>query len=328
MFKRREFIKGLSLASLGWVSLGNPVLAEIQKEISLQNLPSLFRPIRIRGQVTTSGQGLYRVAVSDGRSVVWTNSSGEYSLNSSSDREFVFVSLPSGFEIPKQGNGSSSFFQRINKNQEEQQISFDLQKTASSDENHHFLLLSDTQIQDEYEAGQLLNVAAPDVRKTLTELNDPNVFGIGCGDLVYDRLELFKEYNESVASYGVPFFQVIGNHDMNFGVRSDEGTADTFKGHFGPTYYSWNRGEIHYVVLDDVFYLGTGSKYIGYIPEEQLAWLEQDLMQVEKGTTVVVALHIPTYTGAVQRYPDRDTLGGTVSNREHLYRLLEGRVLK
>ncbi|GAB2485765.1 calcineurin-like phosphoesterase family protein [Algoriphagus taiwanensis] len=324
MFKRREFIKGLSLASLGWVSLGNPVLAEIQKEISLQNLPSLFRPIRIRGRVTTSGQGLYRVAVSDGRSVVWTNSSGEYSLNSSSDRDFVFVSLPSGFEIPKQGNGSSSFFQRINKNQEEQQISFDLQKTASSDENHHFLLLSDTQIQDEYEAGQLLNVAAPDVRKTLTELNDPNVFGIGCGDLVYDRLELFKEYNESVASYGVPFFQVIGNHDMNFGVRSDEGTTDTFKGHFGPTYYSWNRGEIHYVVLDDVFYLGTGSKYIGYIPEEQLAWLEQDLMQVEKGTTVVVALHIPTYTGAVQRYPDRDTLGGTVSNREHLYRLLEG----
>jgi hypothetical protein len=76
--------------------------------------------------------------------------------------------------------------------------------------------------------------------------------------------------------------------------------------------------------LDDVFYLGTSSKYIGYIPEEQLAWLEQDLAQVEKGKSVVVALYIPTFTAAVNRYPDRDVLGGTVSNREHLYHLLEG----
>jgi hypothetical protein len=167
-------------------------------------------------------------------------------------------------------------------------------------------------------------VAAPDVKKTIQTINDPNIFGIGCGDLVFDRLELFNEYNQSVQLYDIPFFQVIGNHDMDFGVRSDEWSNQTFKGHYGPTYYSWNRGEIHYVVLDDVFYLGTSSKYIGYIPEEQLAWLEQDLAQVEKGKTVVVALHIPTFTGAVNRYPDRDTLGGTVSNREYLYRLLEG----
>jgi hypothetical protein len=155
-------------------------------------------------------------------------------------------------------------------------------------------------------------------------LNDPNVFGISCGDLVFDKLELFKEYNQSIQAYDIPFFQVIGNHDMDFGVRSDAWTGSTFKGHFGPTYYSWNRGEIHYVVLDDVFYLGAGTKYIGHLPEEQLAWLEQDLSFVEKGRTVVISLHIPTYTGAVTRYPKNDPLGGTVSNREYLYRMLEG----
>ncbi|GMQ23560.1 hypothetical protein Aoki45_02420 [Algoriphagus sp. oki45] len=100
MFNRREFIKGLSLASMGWVSLGNPVLAEIQREVSLQNLPTLFRPIRIRGRVTTSGQGLYRVAVSDGRSVVWTNSSGEYTLYSSSDRDFFFYLFLQAMRFP------------------------------------------------------------------------------------------------------------------------------------------------------------------------------------------------------------------------------------
>ena len=324
MFKRREFIKSLGLTSLGWIGFGDTVLAEIQHEFPQAKLPTLFSPIRVRGRVTSNGQGIHQVAVSDGRSVVLTNSSGEFTLQTSTDRNFVFISTPAGYEIPKQSNGSALFFQKINKSKADQQMSFELKKLSQSDENHRFLLLSDTQIQDEYDANQLLTVAAPDVRKTIASLGEPNLFGIGCGDLVYDYKELFKEYNESVASYGVPFFQVVGNHDLDFGGRSDESTTGTFEGHFGPTYYSWNRGEIHYVVLDDVFYLGTGSRYIGYIPEDQLAWLEQDLKAVEKGKTVVVSLHIPTFTGGVKRYPERDTLGGTVSNREHLYRLLEG----
>ena len=322
MFNRREFIKSIGLTTTGIAGLGGSIFAADSGKKLI--FPSVFSPIRIRGKVTTGGTGLHRVVVSDGKSVATTNSSGEFELNSSTDRDFVFVSIPAGFEIKKLANGSSDFFQRIDKTKSDQNLYFDLAKVASADENHHFLLLSDTQIQNEYEANQLLTVAAPDVKKTIQAINDPNIFGIGCGDLVFDRLELFKEYNQSIQLYDIPFFQVIGNHDMDFGVRSDEWSNQTFKGHFGPNYYSWNRGEIHYVVLDDVFYLGNSNKYIGYIPEEQLAWLEQDLAQVEKGKTVVVALHIPTFTGAVNRYPDRDVLGGTVSNREHLYRLLEG----
>ncbi|OOG74844.1 calcineurin-like phosphoesterase family protein [Algoriphagus sp. A40] len=324
MFKRRDFIKSLGLTSVAWLGMGDSVLAEIQRKFPVSSLPSLFSPIRIRGKVSSAGKGLSGVAVSDGRLVVQTNAAGEFDLISGTDREFVFVSLPSGFDIQKQANGSASFFQAIDKTKAEQSLSFELKKASNSDSNHHFLLLSDTQIQDEYEANQLLTVAAPDVVKTIASLNDPNLFGIGCGDLVFDKLELFKEYNQSVQMYNVPFFQVIGNHDMDFGVRSDAWSAGTFKGHYGPTYYSWNRGEIHYVVLDDVFYLGLTNRYIGHLPEEQLVWLEQDLKTVEKGKTVVVSLHIPTETGALKRYPQNDSLGGTVTNREHLYRMLEG----
>ena len=327
MFKRRDFIKTLGLTSVAWLGMGDAVMAEIERELSLFRFPSVFSPIRIKGKVTTAGKGVAGVAVSDGRVVASTNSSGEFEFISGNDRDLVFLSLPAGFEIAKQANGSAAFFQKIDPSKDEQYIIFDLKRATSSDENHHFLLLSDTQIQDDYDAGQLLTVAAPDVKRTIASLNDSNIFGIGCGDLVFDKLELFKEYNQSVQMYNTPFFQVMGNHDLDFGGRSDSTTNGTFKGHFGPTYYSWNRGEVHYVVLDDVFYLGrtgAGIKYIGHIPEEQLAWLEQDLALVEKGKTVVVSLHIPSYTGAVTRYPDRDTLGGTVSNREHLYRMLEG----
>lgn len=323
MFKRREFIKALGLTSAGFLGLGDSVLADVHGK-PFQTLPTVFSPIRIRGRVHVGGQGVFKAAVSDGRTVVQTNSSGEFELHTATDRQFVFVSTPSGFEFKKQANGSADFFQLIDQKKAEQNISFELTRTVQSDENHHFLLLSDTQIQNEYEANLMLTVAFPDVQKTIKSIGDPNLFGIGCGDLVFDDLALFKDYNQGVQSTGVPFFQVIGNHDMDYGVRSDEWSNQTFNGLFGPTYYSWNRGEIHYVVLDDVFYLGNTNKYIGYISEEQLAWLEQDLKLVEKGKTVVVSLHIPSFTGAVTRYPQRDTLGGTVSNREHLYKLLEG----
>jgi hypothetical protein len=96
----------------------------------------------------------------------------------------------------------------------------------------------------------------------------------------------------------------------------------TFASLFGPTYYSFNRGQVHYIVLDDVFSIG-GKKYIGYLTEPQLKWLEQDLALVEKGSTVVVSLHIPAYTGASKRNKGSSELGGTVSNRPELYRLLE-----
>ncbi|WP_197901612.1 calcineurin-like phosphoesterase C-terminal domain-containing protein [Rhodocytophaga rosea] len=72
-----------------------------------------------------------------------------------------------------------------------------------------------------------------------------------------------------------------------------------------------------------MFFIGREKQYIGYLSEEQLRWLEQDLALVEKGKTVVVSLHIPAFTGAARRSKETPTLGGTVSNRAELYRLLE-----
>ena len=86
---------------------------------------------------------------------------------------------------------------------------------------------------------------------------------------------------------------------------------------------SFNRGKIHYVVLDDVFFIGEAKKYIGYLPETQLQWLEQDLALVKPGTTVVVSLHIPTNTGAARRGKKEESISGVVSNRKQLYKILQ-----
>jgi len=173
------------------------------------------------------------------------------------------------------------------------------------------------------DAQELVDVSAPDLKQLAAQYG-PNTFAIGCGDLVWDHFELFADYKKAVAITGVPFFQVIGNHDMDLTARTDEGSAQTFKSIFGPTYYSFNRGDIHYVVLDDVFFIGTAKKYIGYLTEQQLQWLEQDLSHVRPGSTVVVSLHIPAFNRQhVRDKQKEEPLGGVVSNRKELYRLLQ-----
>lgn len=69
-------------------------------------------------------------------------------------------------------------------------------------------MLADPQIQNAYEVEQFLTVAMPDVKKTIESIESSNVFGIGCGDLVFDRLELFKDYNEGIKVQVCPFSSI------------------------------------------------------------------------------------------------------------------------
>jgi hypothetical protein len=48
------------------------------------------------------------------------------------------------------------------------------------------------------------------------------VHGICVGDIVWDSHELFADYNKAVAEMGIPFFQVLGNHDMDYRLGGDE----------------------------------------------------------------------------------------------------------
>jgi hypothetical protein len=146
--------------------------------------------------------------------------------------------------------------------------------------------------------------------------------GLACGDIVYDRPSLYPGYESAVQNMGIPFFQVLGNHDMDQSAYTDALSNVTFKRHFGPTYYSFNRGAVHYVVLDDVFWAVVG--YSGYLTQEQLTWLEADLSRVEPGSTVVVSAHIPIL-GSRHVRTGQSSPSPTISvtNRQALYELLE-----
>ena len=315
---RREFVVATAGGVAALAGLAERVLAD-----PYAPLPALARrtaPVRVRGRVTSSGRGLAGARVSDGLAVVRTDRDGRYTLVSDGSRPWVSVSLPAGHRIPVQDTGTSRLHQPLRAGADgEARADFALER-GGGDHEHRFFLLADPQTQDAFEMARFHAETVPDVRQAAAA--GGTVFGIACGDIMYDHLELLPDYERAVQAMGIPFFQVVGNHDIDREALTTEASTATFERHFGPAWYSFDVGEVHYVVLDDV--LWYGGRYAGYLTDTQLRWLAADLAGLEPGRTVVVALHIPLASTYETRMGDQsDADQDRVNNREALLRLLE-----
>lgn len=317
---RRAFLKRFGIASLGIVSveklLANPYA------FALPPLVQHANQIRISGAVKSKGKGIKGVAVSDGVSVVATKEDGTFELVSSGYQPYVFLSVPSGYDIPLNATGTARFYHAIAPDTAAMNVRWDLVKAKSADDEHGFLLLADPQTLDAEDMRRFHTETVPDIQEVVRMASGKEMFAVGCGDLMFDDLKMFPQYEDAIRKMGIPGFQVLGNHDIEFAATTDEESARVFLRTFGPSYYSFNKGEIHYVVLDDVFW--HGNNYIGYIEQTQLDWLKADLSFVERGKTVVVFAHIPSYTEQYVRQNEKKPANReVVINREMLYRLLE-----
>ncbi len=277
--------------------------------------------VRIRGHVTDGRRGVPGVAVSDGIQIVETDADGRYSMVTTSRQPFVFMSVPAGWQIPVSDVGTARFHAPIT-SASEQRSDFRLMRAPGRSADHAFVVLADTQTQNQFEMDRLHAETVPDVARMVGMLGTEDVFGVACGDIMFDDLSLYPQYEKAVSDMGIPFFQVVGNHDLDFSAFVDVASTETFSRHFGPRYYSFDRGDVHYVVLDDVFW--NNRTYMGYLDADQLVWLEADLGRVAPGRTVVVFAHIPLHgMGYARAGQSTPSAGGSVSNRAALYRLLE-----
>ena len=162
-------------------------------------------------------------------------------------------------------------------------------------------------------------------------------FGITLGDIAYDDLSIYPRLARNIGQIGVPWYHVPGNHDINKLAPDDAEALDTYRRFFGPPYYSFEYGEVHFVVLDTVRYegtslgtededpLGSGS-YTGAIGERQMAWVANDLRRVPADRLVVLSMHIPLHSEVDPEEPkvnveDREELFKIIGGREHLLAL-------
>lgn len=259
-----------------------------------------LRTVRIDGTVTLAGKPKAGVAVTDGRSVVRTDKNGRYTLLADAARPFVYLSLPRGCELPRNpGQATARFYEPITKEKDTQQVNWALQPAKLDDDKHGFLVFADPQPRDAEDMAKFHNETIQDAGGFSQAYSTLPLFAVGCGDIMWDDLSLLPAYERALADLDLPAFSVVGNHDLDMqGVRTDGASTRTFERFFGPTYYSFDRGEVHYVVLDNVFWYGKTDvgAYMGYVDDQQLDWLRQDLAAVPTGSTVIVFTHIPIYT--------------------------------
>jgi hypothetical protein len=278
--------------------------------------------VTVTGRITCGKAGIEGVAVTDGSRIVVTEKNGKYSLPVSPDAKFVYYTLPSGYNSPLEGV-IPQFFATVDPSAEKQKVDFELTASPQSQDKHTFIVWADPQVLRPEEEFALMAEVADDVRATVQSYDVP-VHAISAGDNVFDRLNLYEQYKSVAAGVGVPFYHSVGNHDMDYNGRSNELSDESFSAALGPSHYSFNVGRVHYVVLKDVFYFGYGYRYMGYVTERQLHWLEQDLALIPTGSTVVVTLHIPTTYGDTPSAGDLTTLASnSVMNNKALYNILE-----
>ncbi|HJC27313.1 MAG TPA: calcineurin-like phosphoesterase family protein [Candidatus Alistipes stercoravium] len=273
----------------------------------------------VRGRVLCDGRGVEGVWVSDGVGFARTDKKGAYTLPTDADSRFVFVCVPAGYDAPVEG-GVVRFHHPLPAG--DAACDFTLLRRTGDDRRYNLAVIADPQIWFRKEFPQF-EASMEDLARTVRSLGIP-VQGLCCGDITAVDHDFYGPYNEIVARTGIPFRYVMGNHDMTLYGRSHECSFTKFEATYGPCYYSFDIGRIHYVMLNDNFYIGRDYFYIGYLDERQLRWLERDLAHVEAGRTVVVCLHIPT--SCEKRDREQFTYAGistTMTNHPGLYRLLE-----
>jgi hypothetical protein len=126
-------------------------------------------------------------------------------------------------------------------------------------------------------------------------------FGLTTGDIMSDDLSLYGRYNRIIGQLGVPWHNIVGNHDLNLDAPDGRYARETFRQTFGPSHYAFEYGGALFLMLDNVDYSGArapgnGCRYQGRFGERQLAFVANVLDATPADRLVVAAMHIPLHT--------------------------------
>ena len=285
------------------------------------------------GSLDAAERGIAGVRVSNGLDVVTTNDEGRYTLPVD-EQSIIFITKPRDYAIPVNAHMLPQFYYIHQPAGSPAGMRYEgIAPTGPLPEQINFALI-ERQESAQFEA-ILFADPQPQTQRELDYIRDDVVaelidtqaaFGITLGDILYDDLSMFPRYNALIAQIGIPWYNVPGNHELNFEADSDEYSLETFKKFFGPPYYAFEYADALFVVLDNIDYQGNGKAdpgdvrgnggYEARISKRQLRWLEKELEFVDKDRLVFVATHAPLGS---------EVTSSATDNRRGLFQLLSGR---
>lgn len=263
------------------------------------------------GLVSSEEGPVANVVVSDGTEVTVTDDKGIYELKSAKKWGYVFISVPSGYEVAAEGV-FPQFYQTLKGAADVvEQKDFKLTKVDGQD-HYKLFLLGDMHLANRTNDAAQFTQFTTDLNAYMAQHSGQKMYALTLGDMTWD-LYWYKnnyalpQYRETINRQvkNLQIYHTMGNHDNDFMTTSDYDAAVKYVDCIGPTFYSFNIGQVHYVVMDNIdcsAYDGTDSRnYVKKLSNEQLKWLAKDLAYVDKSTPLIVAMHAqiykPTSTG-------------------------------
>ncbi len=295
----------------------------------------VFEDTNDNAQRDDGEKGVGGVLVSNQFDVVKTNRKGHYKISLHGENATIFVVKPADYDLSLDENHIPRFYyvHRPEGSPEfkhegllptgplPESVDFPLLKAKNKTNKFDVVVFSDPQPRSNREIDYIRDDVVSELVGTQA------AFGITLGDIMYNDLSLYDRYNGIVAAAGIPFFNVPGNHDMNFDAEDDRFALETFRRHFGPTYYAFEYGKVSFIVLDNVEWMGedeekeTGN-YRGKLGNRQTAWIENYLEHVSSDRLIVFTMHIPLYSPGSSEEDvnviDRDDLFDLLKDRSHL----------
>lgn len=270
-----------------------------------------------------SGAGIPDVVVSDGFNCTLTDANGVYQLIRDKRATQIFYSTPADYAVYLSviaGAELPYFYRKIDLSVKVYRQDFKLTRLSGGKETSFRLFcMADPQCRNEKSLARFQDETIPDLEQTAKSFRDAGevVYGITLGDITdNNKTSIWEAMKKSMASISgsVPFFQTIGNHDHLNETDNNVTTTywksiENFQKYFGPQNYSFNRGDVHIISMDNVLHgeqpdQGEDQEFAAGFYDWQFEWLKQDLSYVPKDKMVILCCHVPFRSGSAYNHSD------------------------
>lgn len=274
------------LLLIGILALPNAVGCSSGPEFPDGIFGTIFEDANANGVHDDGEKGIKGVLVSNGVYCRPTNGAGEYNLPA--EGSLVFITTPRDY------TPTGQWYAAIPSGD----LDFGLRHTPEKNTSDFtFVQMTDIHVDED---------VADRFGELIAELNEMSpAFVVATGDLIAEgngatiaqAEQWFDIYDNATSVLTMPLHNTLGNHDVVGIYRDNVDTSDPgyaeglFVARYGPTYYSFDWGQYHCIVLDPNDF--ANGKQIYQISDPQLQWLKDDLKR-RSGRPLLIFFHEPT----------------------------------